>query len=193
MATRRDENRREPASSISRRRRYLIDRRRQLGATLRVIALVTVLLALLVGTVAYQNHTETAMVSGDHPELADQMRATNTRNLLILAAISLIILSMVVVRSVMITHRTAGAVYSITDKLEKIAAGDYSVSLQLREDDTIRALEDPFNKMVKALRRRAEDDHRSLSKLADDIEEHGSPVDAEMLRRIADAHGRHLS
>ena len=74
--------------------------------------------------------------------------------------------------------------------VEKIADGDYNVTLRLREDDNIRALEDPFNKMVKALRRRAEDDHRSLTKLAKDIEDNGNPVDAEMLRRIADAHGR---
>lgn len=193
MAAGREKKASDTPSSVSRRRRYLIDRRRQLGATLRVVALVTILLALLVGTVAYQNITATNMVVEDNPQLGEQMRAADTRNLLVLIAISLIILAAVVVRSVMITHRTAGAVYSITDKLEKIAAGDYSVSLQLREEDNIRALEDPFNKMVKALRRRAEDDHRTLTKLADEIEGHGSPVDAEMLRRIADARGRHVS
>jgi nitrogen fixation/metabolism regulation signal transduction histidine kinase len=174
----------------SRRRRYLIDRRRQLSATVRVVALVAVLLAMLVATIWYQNKTETEMVRVDHPQLADQMSAGDTKDLLIMVAISLIILGMVVVRSVMITHRTAGAVFSISDKLEKIADGDYNVTLRLREDDNIRALEDPFNKMVKALRRRAEDDHRSLTKLAKDIEDNGNPVDAEMLRRIADAHGR---
>jgi nitrogen fixation/metabolism regulation signal transduction histidine kinase len=192
MATQRSAQKPDTGSSVSRRRRYLVDRRRQLNATLRVVALVSILLALLVGTVAYQNYSATSSVFDDNPELAEAMRATDTRNLLILVAISLIILAMVVVRSIMITHRTAGAVFSISDKLEKIAAGDYTVSLRLREDDTIRALEDPFNKMAKALRRRADEDHRTLTKLANEIEEHGSPVDAEMLRRIADAHGRHV-
>jgi nitrogen fixation/metabolism regulation signal transduction histidine kinase len=145
---------------------------------------------MLVGAIAYQSFTQTEMVMKDHQELGQQMRAADSKNLLIMIAISLIIIAMVVVRSVMITHRTAGAVFSISDKLEKIANGDYNVSLKLREEDTIRALEDPFNKMAKALRKRADEDHRSLSKLANDIEEQGNPVDAEMLRRIADSHGR---
>jgi nitrogen fixation/metabolism regulation signal transduction histidine kinase len=151
---------------------------------------VAVLLAMLVATVWYQNTTETETVSVEHPQLAEQMRAEDIKNLLMMIAISLIILGMVVIRSVMITHRTAGAVINISDKLEKIANGDYTATLRLRENDNIRALEDPFNKMVEALRRRAEDDHRSLTKLAKDIEENGNPVDAEMLRRIADAHGQ---
>jgi methyl-accepting chemotaxis protein len=180
----------EASYSISRRRRYLIDRRRQLSATVRVVALVAVLLALLIGTIAYNDYSVTSMVLEDNPDLGARMRDADTRNLLIMVAIALIILAMVVVRSIVLTHRTAGAVYSISDKLEKVAAGDYSVSLRLRQDDNIRSLEDPFNKMVKNLRRRAEDDHRKLTKLASEIEEHGSPVDAEMVRRLADAHGR---
>jgi hypothetical protein len=76
----------------SRRRRYLVDRKRQLSATLRVVALVAVLLAMLVATIWYQNKTETEMVRVGHPELAEQMRAEDTKSLLVMIAISLIIL-----------------------------------------------------------------------------------------------------
>lgn len=174
----------------SRRRRYLIDRKRQLSATVRVVALVLVLLVLLNGTIAYQNLQEIKTVMADNPEIGNQMRTTNNRNLVIMISISLIILAMITVRSIMITHRTAGAVFNISKQLESIATGDYNVTLRLREEDTIRSLEDPFNRMAKALRMRAEEDHRTLAKLATDIEEHGNPVDAEMVRRIAESKGR---
>ncbi len=176
----------------SRRRRYLVDRRRQLSATLRVVGLVFVLLVLLNGTIAYQNHQETKIVIAENPEIGNPMRVADNRNLMIMISISLIILAMVTVRSIMITHRTSGAVHNITKRLESIASGDYNVTLRLREEDTIRSLEDPFNRMAKALRMRAEEDHRTLSKLATDMEEHGSPVDAEMVRRIAESKGRLL-
>jgi nitrogen fixation/metabolism regulation signal transduction histidine kinase len=125
-----------------------------------------------------------------NPEIGERMRAADLRNLAIMAGISLIILSMVVVRSIMLTHRTAGAVYKVAQCLEKIASGDFDVTLRLRNDDNLCALEDPFNKMAETLSRYADEDYRSMSRLADEIEEHGNPVDAEMLRRIADSRGR---
>jgi nitrogen fixation/metabolism regulation signal transduction histidine kinase len=125
-----------------------------------------------------------------NPEIGERMRAADLRNLAIMAGISLIILSMVVVRSIMLTHRTAGAVYKVVQCLEKIASGDFDVTLRLRNDDNLCALEDPFNKMAETLSRYADEDYRSMSRLADEIEEHGNPVDAEMLRRIADSRGR---
>jgi nitrogen fixation/metabolism regulation signal transduction histidine kinase len=90
----------------------------------------------------------------------------------------------------MITHRTAGAMHKIIDHLDEVAAGHYNLTLRLRREDTLRPLEDAFNRMANALRRRAQDDHKSLAKLADEISGHGNPVDAEMVRRIADARGR---
>jgi methyl-accepting chemotaxis protein len=118
------------------------------------------------------------------------MRAGELRTMAIFAAISLIILAMVVVRSIMITHRTAGAMHKIIDHLDQVSAGHYNISLRLRRDDTLRPLEDSINKMVGVMRRRAQDEARSLTRLADEIADHGNPVDAEMLRRMADARAR---
>ena len=47
--------------------------------------------------------------------------------------------------------------------------------------------------MTAALKRQAQEDHRTLTRLADEVAEHGNPVDAEMVRRIADAKGRHFN
>ena len=176
-----------------RRRKYLVDTRMQLASTLKVAGLVLILLIILNSVLAWQNLSETRRIVSASPHLSEQLHASEARNMAILAAISLIILAMVVVRSIMLTHRTAGAMQKVINLFEDVAAGDYDVNLRLRQNDTLRSLEDPFNKMVASLRRGTQEDTRSMARLADEIAEHGNPVDAEMLRRIADAKSRRLS
>jgi len=173
-----------------RRRKYLVDSRSQLAATIKVAGLVLILLIILNSVLAWQNLNETRRIVAANPHLTDQLHANEVRNMAILAAISLIILAMVVLRSIMITHRTAGAMLKIINHMDDITAGRYNVTLRLRREDTLRPIEDAFNRMAAALRRRAEDDHRSLTRIADEINDHGNPVDAEMVRRVADASGR---
>lgn len=172
------------------RRHYLVDRRRQLAATLRVVGLVFILLFILNAVIAWQSYTTTQQVTTKNPEVGERMRANDLRNMAIMGGISLIILAMVAVRSIMLTHRTAGAAYKIAQSMEKIASGDFDVTLRLRRDDNLLGLEDPFNSMAKALLRHADEDCRTLTRIASEIEEHGSPVDAEMVRRVADSRGR---
>jgi len=162
----------------------------QLAATIQVAGLVLILLIVLNSVLAWQNLNETKRIVTANPHLSEQMHANEVRNMAILAAISLIILALVVLRSIMITHRTAGAMLKIVNYLDDVAEGHYNVTLRLRRDDTLRPIEDAFNKMAAALRRRAQDDYKNLIRLAGEITEHGSPVDAEMVRRLADATGR---
>jgi len=157
-----------PSRPKFRRRHYLIDRRRQLAATVRIAGLVLVLLITINAMIAWQSHSYTSRVMVRNPNLGEHMRASDLRNLVLLAGFSLIIFAMVVVRSVMYTHRTAGAVFHVGRCMEKIAAGDFDVTLKLRQEDSLRDLEEPFNRMAKALAQRA-----------GGVEEHGSPVDAE--------------
>jgi len=173
-----------------RRRQYLVDRKRQLASTMRIAGLVLVLLVILNAVLAWQNYNTTQAAMSANPQIGERMHAVDMRNLAITAGISLMILAMVVMRSIMLTHRTAGAVYKISMCLEEVGDFNFDVNLRLRNDDNLRALEDPFNKMAGNLRRRAIDDYQAMKKLADEIEEHGSPVDAEMLRRIADSTSR---
>jgi len=173
--------------STFRRRQYLVDRRRQLAATVRVAGLVLVLLIIINVVLAWQSSEATRKMMIASPEFGELMRADDMQKIAITAGISLIILAMVVVRSIMFTHRTAGAVYKVSQCLEQVGEFNFDVFLRLRRDDNLRELEDPFNRMVENLRERALDDYQAMKKLADEIEEHGNPVDAEILRRIADS------
>lgn len=172
--------------TIFRRRHYLIDKRRQLAATFRIAGLVLVLLIAVNGLLAWQSYSTTRAIETSNPLMAERIRAIDQRNMALTAGISLIILAMVVVRSIMYTHRTAGAVYRVSMCLDEVADFNFDVSLRLRDEDNLRELEPPFNKMVGNLKRRAEDHQKAMLKLADEIEGHGNKVDAEMLRRLAD-------
>ena len=173
-----------------RRRQYLVDRKRQLTATVRVAGLILVLLITLNAALAWQSYSVTSTVMAKDPVMGERMRAIDNRNIAITAGISLIILAMVVVRSIMLTHRTAGAVYKVSQCLEEVANFNFDVNLRLRSEDNLRELEEPFNKMAGNLQRRASEDYQAMKKLADQIEKNGNAVDAEMLRRIADSTGK---
>jgi methyl-accepting chemotaxis protein len=169
-----------------RRRHYLIDRRRQLAATFRIAGLILALLIVVNGLLFWQSHSTTKAIEASNPFMAERIREIDQRNVALTAGISLIILAMVVVRSIMYTHRTAGAVYRVSMCLHEVADFNFDISLRLRDDDNLRELEEPFNTMVGNLSQRAEEDRKTMLKIADQIEEHGNQVDAEMLRRLAD-------
>ena len=186
----RDGDRSHPKQQSFRRRKYLVNRKQQLAATARVAGLVFVLLVALNGVIAWQSHTVTTQIIASNPEVGERLATANNRNLAILSGISLIIFAMVIVRSIMLTHRTYGGVSKIAQGLETIADGRFSIELKLRSEDSIKDLEEPFNKMASMLKHQALQDQKSMEKIADEIEEHGNPVDAEMLRRMAEARGK---
>jgi len=179
-----------PKRQRVRRRKYLVDRRQQLATTVRVAGLVLVLLLALNAVIAWQSYTVTTRIMSVNPEIGERLHVAFIRDTAILAGISLIILAMVIVRSIVITHRTFGGVVKLAKKLEQVSEGTFEVELKLRSGDSLKALEGPFNEMTEMLRLQARNDQRAMNRLADEVEEHGNPVDAEMLRRMAATRGR---
>jgi methyl-accepting chemotaxis protein len=169
------------------RKRYVVDRRRQLTATVRIASLVLILLLALNIVIAWQAYTATTQIMTTDPDIGERLHLANQRNIAVLAGISLVILAMVVVRSIMLTHRTSGAVVKIAKCFESISEGHLDIELKLRSEDTLKPVEDGFNEMTEMLRLQAKNDQKAMEKLANEIEEHGNPVDAEMLRRLAAA------
>jgi len=179
-----------PKRQNFRRRKYIVDRRRQLATTARVAGLVLVLLLALNAVIAWQGYTVANQIATTNPNVAERLHAANYRNAAILGGISLIIFSMVVVRSIMLTHRTFGAVVKIVEIFERVSDGELGIKLKLRSDDSLKALEKSFNEMMMVFHEKALEDRKSMEQLADEIEVHGNPVDAEMLRRLAAARGK---
>ena len=170
-----------------RRRTFLVDKKSQLIPTLKVTGVVVALLIVVNLIFSWWNALETAEIIAASPQLADQMRATDARSAMLLLAISLVCVGLVVFRSIILTHRTAGASYKIGMRLDQIAAGQHDTELHLRLNDNLRELEEPFNKMSASLRRIAQEDAEALTTIADEIQGQENAALVERLRKLAEA------
>ena len=170
-----------------RRRNFLVDKKSQLIPTLKVTGVVVALLIVVNLIFSWWNALETAEIIAASPQLADQMRATDARSAMLLLAISLVCVGLVVFRSIILTHRTAGASYKIGMRLDQIAAGQHDTELHLRLNDNLRELEEPFNKMSASLRRIAQEDAEALTTIADEIQGQENAALVERLRKLAEA------
>jgi len=170
-----------------RRRNFLVDKKSQLIPTLKVTVVVVALLILVNLIFSWWNALETAEIVAASPQLADQMRTTDARSAMLLLAISLVCVGLVVFRSIILTHRTAGASYKIGMRLDQIAAGQYDTELHLRLKDNLRDLEEPFNKMSASLRLMAQEDAEALTNVADKIQGQENAALVERLRKLAEA------
>jgi methyl-accepting chemotaxis protein len=170
-----------------RRRRYLIDRKGQLLATAKVTGVVLALLVLLNMVYSIWSAIETQAIVATNPELLEEMTAIDRQSMLNLAVISLVVLVAVVIRTIMLTHRTAGAAFNLKRCLGRVADGDFGTELRVRRKDNLRQLQEPFNRMMASLRERAAEEQAELLKLADKVEELGDSDLAREVRELADA------
>jgi len=166
-----------------RRKQYLIDPRGQLLATAKVAGVVFILLALVNLVYYLWSDIETRAIVASNPQLAAEMAEIDLRTTLVFATISMVVLVFVVIRAIMLTHRTAGAAFNIERCLGRVASGDYGTELRVRRKDNLRQLQEPFDRMMESLRERAADDQAALLSLAEKIEELGH---AELAREVRD-------
>jgi methyl-accepting chemotaxis protein len=169
------------------RRTYLIDRKGQLTTTVKIAGVVAVLLLVLNLVFAGISTSENRKIITANPDLAPIMAATDRTSSYLIASGSLFILLLVVVRTVIETHRTAGAAFNIKRCLGRVADGDLNTTLKLRPKDNLMELQDAFNRMMRSLRRRASEEEEFLKDISSKIEALGHPEEAKVLRDFADS------
>jgi methyl-accepting chemotaxis protein len=172
------------------RRTYLIDRKGQLRTIIKVAGLVAFLLLALNLVLAGISTGETRKIISANPDLAPHMAATDRTGSLLIASGSVFLLFMVVVRTIVLTHRTSGAAFNIKRCLGRVADGDLGTTLRLRPKDNLMELQEPFNRMVASLRKRASEEQRLLNDLSSKIEEYGHSEEAKILRDLANSRRR---
>ncbi len=132
---------------------------------------------------------ETRKIISANPDLAQHMAATDRSGSLVIASGSIFLLFLVVVRTVVLTHRTSGAAFNIKRCLDRVGEGDLDTTLRLRPKDNLMELQEPFNRMVESQRKRASEEQKLLNDFSSKIEEFGHPEEAKILRDIADSKG----
>ena len=167
------------------RRTYLIDPKAQLKTTVMVASLVAVLLLVLNLVLAGISAGETRKILSVNPDLAPVMAATDRSGSMLIASGSVFLVFLVVVRTIVLTHRTSGAAFNVKRCLGRVADGDLSTTLTLRPKDNLMELQAPFNRMVASLRQRASEERKLLNDLSSRMAELGHPEEAQILRDLA--------
>lgn len=166
------------------RRRYIIDRRRQFRTTLLTTSLVIILLVMVNLGFAMLRSSQTAMLSSAAPQLSQMLEAQDTKFAIIMAVVSVALIVAVAVTTIIQTHRTAGAVYAVKQRFNRVKDGDLQVSLRLRARDNLQDLEGPFNAMMASIRDRVLSEASTIEALADKVDS-GATDAAEALRELA--------
>ena len=169
---------------LGQRRNFLIDRRNQLRTTLLTTAVVaTVLMALLASLHVSRERATEALVA-EMPSLAATLAAQNRIDFAFQLAGAIVFLAMVVVVTLLETHKTAGAAFNLERHLAKIRDGEYGTRVTLRHNDNLQSVGRTLNEMSIALDERLWRDVEVFDDLAEQARRISSPDEA---RQLADA------
>jgi len=159
------------------RRRYLIDPKRQLRTAVMTTSLVAILVLVVNLGFALLRTSQTSFLAAVAPQLTPVLEKQDTTFSLTMIVLSLILVVAVSLKTIVETHRTAGAVFAVRQRLERVKEGDLQVSLKLRRHDNLQDLEIPFNDMITSLRNRALNEASTLDQLASKAKLLGSSGD----------------
>jgi len=163
------------------RRRYLIDPKRQLRTAVMTTSLVAILVLLVNLGFAFLRSSQTSFLAAVAPQLTPVIERQDDIYWLIMLVMSVLLVVAVSLKTIVETHHTAGAVFAVRQRLERVTEGDLQVVLKLRRGDNLQDLEKPFNAMVSSLRSRALAEAGALDELAMKAESLGA--DGEDLAR----------
>jgi methyl-accepting chemotaxis protein len=145
-----------------RRRRFLVDSRYQLRASLLSVTVVLILLFLLNMSLYSLNSRSTAIGLAIAPELRSYLLSQSRSELNLVLVGSAIFLLGTFVVGILESHRTAGAAYKIARSLSRVRDGSFSASLRLRRSDELQEVARAFNAMATSLQERT---HREIEAL----------------------------
>ena len=171
------------------RRRYLIDPRRQLRTVIMTTSLVAILVLLVNLGFAFLRSSQTSFLAAVAPQLTPVIERQDDIFWLIMIVMSVLLVVAVSLKTIVDTHHTAGAVFAVRQRLERVTEGDLRVVLKLRQGDNLQNLEKPFNDMVSSLRSRALAEAGTLDELAMKAESIGA--DGEDLSRALHGLAQH--
>jgi nitrogen fixation/metabolism regulation signal transduction histidine kinase len=163
-------------------RNYLLDARFQLKYTGMVVA-VTLVVATILGTVAYQqSHAQTEMMTinlamaGETAEFIEQTAREADQLLLIqiLVGISILVLSLGVT-GIVVTHRVVGPAFKMKSLFRHVSEGHLKLYGRLREGDELQDVFLEFERMIERLRSNQREEISQLESAIGRAREAGAP------------------
>jgi methyl-accepting chemotaxis protein len=131
--------------------------------------------------------SQTSFLAAVAPQLTPVIERQDMIFSLTMIIMSIVLVVGVSLKTIVETHRTAGAVFAVRQRIERVKEGDLQVTLKLRRRDNLQNLETPFNEMVTSLRDRALNEATTLEELASKAEKIGDRGDdlARALHELA--------
>lgn len=190
---------RESASSVElmgRRRRFLIDGSTQVRSGLIITGIALILVVLVNLSLHGARMQALEQIATVSPQLVPVIESHNQFELYLGLGASFVLLVGIFVVTILETHKTAGAAYNLSRKMEQIRSGSYGARLGLRAGDNLREVEEGFDSMSQALARRVGTDIEELESAASWADRVSSPMEARdlaaRLRELADERRRCL-
>lgn len=167
----------EPPASTKpsfRRRKYWIDSRSQLPMTLLSFVVVTFFVVMFNIVMLELAEARRDFIVDAVPSMQAKLEAQDRDLQRLLAVSSTLLIACVMAGVVILTHRSAGPVRRVQNHMRRVAEGDLAHSVTLRNRDHFKSLADEFNVMMRALRKRTQEDAQTLEQLAQRARSGGS-------------------
>jgi len=153
------------------------------------VVVATVLTVFLVTLHLSRERATEALVS-HLPALAETMAEQNRAEFMFQLAAAIVFLIMVVVVTLLETHKTAGAAFNLTRQMNRVRSGEYGTRAALRRGDNLKSVGQAFNEMSIAIDERLWRDIEIFSDLA---EQARSSSDPQVARELAEALEQHAA
>jgi hypothetical protein len=166
------------------RRNLIVDARSQLKTTLWTACTVGAVLVALLVSLHLARQADMAALGAQMPSLVATLEAQSRVALAFQIAGAFVFLAMVVVVTLLETHKTAGAAVALRRHLDRMRDGEYGVRVQLRRGDNLQDVAASINELSIAQDERLWQEVQVLEDLAEQAKRISSRADAA---RVAEA------
>lgn len=172
---------------VPRRRRFIVNWRYQLRASLFSVSLALIMLSLVNLNVYFTNQASTESILVVNPGLRTSLEVRDRRQVIELALGSAFVTLAIFALGIFQTHKTAGAAFSLRRTLLQLRDGQYDVAPRLRRDDNLQELLAPIGDLARALRETAAAEISTLEAVVESLgKEPADPPRREAAARLRD-------
>ncbi len=173
---------------LGQRRTFLVDRRSQLRTTVLAAVVVATVLTVFLVTLHVSRERATEAFVAHVPSLAETLAAQNRIELTFQLAGAIVFLIMVLVVTLLETHKTAGAAFNLGRQMERVRSGEYGTRVTLRRGDNLQSVGRAFNEMSIAIDERFCRDMQIFNDLVEQARGISDPQDARQLAEALEEH-----
>ena len=174
---------------LGQRRTFLVDRR-QLRTTALAGGVVAMVLTAFLVTLHVSRERATELFVAHVPSLAETLVGQNRIEFAFQLAAAIVFLIMVVVVTLLETHKTSGAAFNLNRQMDKLRSGEYGTRVTLRRGDNLQSVSHAFNEMSIAIDERFWRDIEIFNALAGQARR---VTDIQEVRELAEALEEHTA